>query len=133
VGRRFETWTKGGVRQVALEAEVPAYLAPSRLAGFFVATRVRRIFPISAFNPMALFRREYVVAATDSDMAILRLKLPAIFRGTIAGLEQRCARNAVRINWDGTCLRVNDDEYFPIPFHKEDADRVAELLTGDGA
>jgi hypothetical protein len=129
LGVRFERWKRGGVRQHNLEARVPSYIAPLQLEGFFVATKVRRIFPLTEFILFALLWREYLVAVTDSNMVILRLKLPAIFRGDIAGVEQICAPHSISVGWNGKRLQVDEDNYFPIPFHKKDAARVMEMLT----
>jgi len=124
----FQTWKTGGVRQVGLESAVPAFLAPSRLDAFFVATEKRRVFPVSSLNPFVLFRREYVVAVTDSSLVVLRLKLPAIFRAAVAGIEEEHGRESLRYDWDGRKFQVDGNDYFPIPFHQEYAERTVAAL-----
>jgi hypothetical protein len=125
MGDGFDTWKKGGLRQSALEAAVPEYLAPARIGPFFVATEKRRIFPWSSLNPLALFRREFVLVIADDKLLVLGLKRPAIFRATIASVESETALPAPTIEWTGGSLRVDGKRYFPIPFHDEDAASVA--------
>jgi hypothetical protein len=125
VGQGFDTWKKGGVRQAALEAEVPELLAPAHVRGFFVATKHRRILGISTFNPLTYFRREYVVVATDTGLSIIRLKRPPIFRSSLDSVERDLARGDSRVSWKGNKLLVDGVTYFPIPFHGEDAAAVA--------
>jgi len=125
MGTGFDTWKKGGFRQSALEAAVPEYLAPARIGPFFVATEKRRIFPWSSLNPLALFRREFVLVIADDKLLVLGLKRPAIFRATIAYVESETALPAPTLDWSGGSFRVDSKRYFPIPFHDEDAARVA--------
>lgn len=124
MGDGFDHWKKGGVRQSALEAVVPAYLSPRSVTAFFVATRKLRRFPWSSLNPLVTFRKEFVLAATNHTLAVLRLKRPAIFRAAIADVEAEVDLADPSIKWDGKRIAVADENYFPIPFHDEDAARV---------
>ena len=121
----FDAWKKGGLRQSALEEAVPEYLAPARIGPFFVATEKRRIFPWSSLNPVALFRREFVLVVTDDKLLVLALKRPAIFRATIAWIESETPLPATTTEWTGDSFRVGGRRYFPIPFHDEDAAMLA--------
>jgi hypothetical protein len=125
VGDGFDSWKKGGVRQATLEAVVPTYLSPKEVVGFFVATRRPRSFPRSSFNPLAMLRREFVLAVAGDNLSVLSLKRPAIFRASIANVETEVPLATADIDWDGKRLRVNDKSYFPIPFHGEEAAQLA--------
>jgi hypothetical protein len=131
VGQGFDTWKKGGVRQVALEAAVPEFLAPAHVRGFFVATKHRRILGISTFNPLTYFRREYVVVATDTGLSIIRLKRPPIFRASLDSVELNLTRGDGRVSWKGSRLLVDGVTYFPIPFHGEGAAAIQRCTTSN--
>jgi hypothetical protein len=123
-GGGSDPWKRGGIRQVALLKAVPDHLAPANVAGFFVATKVRRSFPAGSANPITYLRREYVVAFTDLEVVVIRLKRPPIFRAAIAGTEKTYDRQSVDIEKDGAGLRIDGDTYFPIPFHADEAERL---------
>lgn len=120
MGDGFDAWKKGGIRQSALEEAISEYLAPVRNGPFFVATEKRRIFPWSSLNPLALFRREFVLVVADDKLLVLGLKRPAIFRATIAHIESETPLIASTLEWTGGSFRVGDKRYFPIPFHDGD-------------
>jgi hypothetical protein len=101
MGESFDAWKKGGLRQSVLEEAVPNYLPAARIGPLFV------------------------LAAADDKLLVLGLKRPAIFGATIASIESETPLTAPTVEWTGGSFRVSGKQYFPIPFHDEDAARLA--------
>lgn len=120
-------WEKGGLRYQKLKKLVPAFLAPADVEAFFVGVRGRGGMPRLA-NPFTPLQREYVIAATSDGVVVLRLRLPGVFRASIAGVAHWAPRDGANVQWQDGQLIVDGDSYGPIAFHEEDAERVAALL-----
>lgn len=123
----WENWSRGGVRYAKLRAVVPEFLAPESVLSFFVAVDGRGGKARLA-NPFTPFQREYVVAVTDENVVALRLKLPGVFRASIADEVLRRDRWSVKAEWREDQLFLEGQRFGPIAFHEEDAEEVAGLL-----
>ncbi|HEU5104990.1 MAG TPA: hypothetical protein VFU11_04040 [Solirubrobacterales bacterium] len=120
-------WQKGGLRYTRLRENLFKQLAPEELKGFFIARR-GRTRASGLFNPFLMLRREYVVVVTAKKLLILVLKRPGIFRASVATVEADASLEAVASRWCGGHLVVDGRPYWPISFHREDAEEVATLL-----
>lgn len=121
-------WQKGGLRYAKLKEIVPSYLAPADVLSFFVAVSSagERLRLINPFTPL---QREYVLAATTDGLAILALRRPGVFRASIRDTRFEAPR-PVDINWeDGKVVVEGQPPYVPIAFHREDAQRVVQLVS----
>ncbi len=72
-----------------------------------------------------VLRTEFVVAATEEKLVVLRLKRPAIIRAAIDGPVSEVSLSEPTIDWNGESLEIVGERFFPIPFHWEDAEEVA--------
>jgi hypothetical protein len=121
-------WKKGGLRYQKLQEKVPAFLAPTQLLGFFVAVR-KRGGKARLLNPFTPFQREYVIAATNDGVAVLRLRRPGVFRASIAETVYQAPAREADVDWRDGKFVVGRTKYQPIAFHQEDAERVAQMLA----
>lgn len=120
-------WQKGGLRYAKLKRVVPEFLAPAPVRSFFVGVRSGRRFRL--LNPFSPLRREYVLAVTDDEVVILRLRRPGVFRASIAGIAYRANLDQASVAWNnGRCV-VNRVDYHPITYHSEDAKQLAALVN----
>ncbi|HET7510326.1 MAG TPA: hypothetical protein VFJ65_08780 [Solirubrobacterales bacterium] len=120
-------WQKGGLRYLKLKNIIPDFLAPAQVTTFFVG--VRGVGGKSRLiNPFTPFQREYVIAAIDGEVVVIRLKLPGVFRAAIDSVIFRGSPGEGNLQWDGSRLRISGVSYQPISFHEEDAARLVELL-----
>lgn len=126
---KMSDWKKGGLRYLKLKELVPAFLAPAEVQVFFVAVR-RHGGKIRLVNPLTPFQREFVIAATTDGVAVLRMRRPGVFRASIAGVVCLASANDADVKWHNGRLSVCGVHYQPIAFHREDAERVAQLLRG---
>jgi hypothetical protein len=124
----FDAWKKGGLRYRRLKQRVPEFLSPAKVDAFFVAVRKRGRIP-ELLNPLSPLQHEYVIAATSDGVSVLRLRRPGVFSATITGIEYEAALDAANIEWREGRLALDGVEYFPIAFHNDDAEQVAELLV----
>jgi hypothetical protein len=122
-------WKKGGLRYAKLQELVPAFLSPAHVSVFFVAVKgwggKTRLL-----NPLTPFQREYVIALTAEEIAVLKLRRPGVFRASIAGTVYQAPRGQVDVKWRNGKFTVDGRTYQPIAFHHEDAERVARELSG---
>lgn len=121
-------WQKGGLRYAKLKEIVSSYLAPAEVLAFFVAVSSGggRFRLINRFTPL---QREYVLAATTNGLVILTLRRPGVFRASIRGTHFE-ARQPVNISWEyGKVVVEGQSPYVPIAFHREDAERVVQLVS----
>jgi hypothetical protein len=119
-------WLKGGLRYAKLSQIVRERCAPEPVDAFFVATRNRR--RLDLFNPFSPLRREYVVGVTNEKVFVLKLKRPGVFRAAIAKVIYEKPRRDARARWQRDRFILNEEVYWPIAFHGEDAEQVASLI-----
>jgi hypothetical protein len=124
----FEEWLKGGLRQKLLRQRVPAYLEPASVQAFFIGVR-KRGGRKRLINPFSIFDREYVIAATNRGISVLRLKRPGVFNAQIAGVEYEAPVASADVKWHGDEMIVGGQSYRPVSFHASDAEQVGRLLT----
>jgi hypothetical protein len=125
--RAISDWQKGGLRYAKLKKTVPEFLAPVRVDAFFVAVR-RRGGRFRLFNPLTPFQREYVIAATNDGVFVLKLRRPGVFRASISGICLRGAADRLQASLEDGKVVLGSTSYQPIAFHQPDAERVVELL-----
>jgi hypothetical protein len=123
-GMSYDDWEKGARRYLALKEAVPRYVAPREVMAFFVACRGRG--RLSTLSPV--FRREYVIAATDDGLVVLRMHRPAIVRSTFTGIVSELRADDPALSWDAEAFVVDGRDYRPIQHHERDADQVAQWL-----
>ncbi len=121
-------WQKGGLRYSKLQEIVPEFLEPARVHAFFVAVRShgRRFRLVNPFTPL---QREYVIAATDDGVVVLRLRKPGVFRASIAGVLYQASVAEAGVEWRDGGFVVGGTQNQPITFDSQDAERVAQLLS----
>lgn len=124
----MDDWLKGGTRYRKLKERVSDYLAPSRVQAFFVGIQ-RHSGRFQLFNPLVIFRPEYVIAVTTDKVLVLRLRRPAVYRASIAEIEHEEPRDIANVAWSGRDLIVGGANYRPIPFHRGDAEDVARHVS----
>jgi hypothetical protein len=120
----YEDWERGGLRYLRLKERLPSYLAPRPVRAFFVACRGRG--RLSTFSH--LFRREYVIAATDDGVIVVRMRRPAIVSARFTGLVAELRSDDPRVGWDDEAFIICGRDYRPIQHHEEAADDVARWL-----
>jgi hypothetical protein len=121
-------WQRGGVRYLKLKEIVPEFLKPSPVQKFFVAVRGHGgLFRL--INPLSPLQREYVIALTDDELVVLRLRRPGVFRASIARVDYRTSLDEAAVEWRDGIFAVGHVAYHPIAFHNEDAEEVVQLLN----
>jgi len=80
-------------------------------------------------NPFSPLQREYVIAATNDEIVVLRLRRPGVFRASIAGIHYRVPISEADIKWADDKFEVGGHAYQPIAFHDQDAGKVAGLAS----
>lgn len=120
----FQDWLKGSVRYQRLKEEANQQLQGESIVKLFIGVQGKTGFWF-ALNPLSAFRREVVVALTDKDVVVLRIKRPAIFGSKVTGIWYRTPRSAVK--WIGKEIAVGNEEFTPFPFHRKDAEELVQL------
>ncbi|MET0558902.1 MAG: hypothetical protein ABW065_09570 [Solirubrobacterales bacterium] len=120
-------WQKGGLRYAKLQRIVPDFFAPEKALAFFVGVKSRG-GETRLLNPFTPFQREYVIAVTADELAVLRLRLPGVFRASIAGVDYRSPRANLAFEWKDGRLSLGHVSYAPISFHGQDAEQLVEIL-----
>lgn len=81
--------------------------------------------PWFAVNPLSMLKREAVIVLTDTDVAVMKVKRPAIFGSRVTGIWYRAPRSAVRSL--GKEIAVENEAFTPFPFHRKDAEELVRL------
>jgi hypothetical protein len=92
----------------------------------------RTAFRTAARGILGFGTQEYVIAATDEHLHVLRLRRPGLVSSRLDGVEESFRRPASGLEWDGKQLTVGGKVYAPIPFHRSDAGRVARIAMSAG-
>lgn len=122
-------WQKGGLRYAKLKQIVPAYVAPDPVRVFFVAVRSGG-GSVRLINPFTPLQREFVFVATPSEMLVLSLKRPGVFRANIKRVEYQAQIEDVALQMQDGRLLLDDASYQPIAFHNEDAEELVHYVHG---
>src|SRR5262245_28939293 len=109
-------WQRGGIRYLKLKEIVPEFIEPEQVQAFFVAVR-RHGGMLRLINPFTVLQREYVIAATNNGVVVIRLRRPGVFRASIAGVLYKAPTAEAGVKWLDGGLTVNGIKYRPIAFH----------------
>jgi hypothetical protein len=120
----YADWERGGIRYLKLKERLPRYLAPRQVRAFFVACRGQE--RLSTFSH--IFRREYLIAATDRGVVVVRMRRPAIVSARFSGIVDEPGADDSQLIWNDGALMIAGSAYRPIQHHEAAADEVARWV-----
>ena len=123
-GMSYEDWRRGALRHLKLKEKLPRYLAPRQVKAFFVGCRGRG--RLSTFSHV--FRREYVIAATDEGVVVARMRRPAIVSARFTGIVADLQADDPGLTWGDQAFVIAGRDYRPIRHHESSADDVVRWL-----
>jgi hypothetical protein len=119
----WEDWKRGSTRYVKLRQALKESFAPAELTGFCIAVPHRGGLA-RALNPFAVLQHEYVFASTESIVVVYQVRLPGIFGARLGEEIAKFPKDGAGLSWNGKALCIQGKPYYPLPFHRQDAEEV---------